>query len=238
MINLHQTVNYQGRSYQVGEIINKFRQSWTINGNPSVYQPISNQITELKQIIKESVTKAYKPSVNRALKLHQDNETREQHKQIETNKKLAKDKCQGILEEELYNLVKSPIYPANLQNFLNLEKVITEHISRVFKEEFGITNYTYGNAQKWFTISLKYLLSSSNLPQQCNKLFLVAPAPIDRIVINKAHKMFKIKKPSTSWSKIDDFNEIRDFELSLAIHAKQNNFISPLIWEILTWSVN
>ena len=67
---------------------------------------------------------------------------------------------------------------------------------------------------------------------------MVVSSPIDSIVIDRAHKMLKVKKPSSSWSNIDDFNEIKNFEISLRDKANEKGFASPLIWEILTWSAN
>ena len=238
MINRKQVIMYKGRPYTLNQIIEQFRRSWTIDGSAGDYQPIPNHIKDLKDIIKYAVEKAYLPSMRRAISIHSDNETPEEYKQIENSKKLARGKCEMILQDELLKLFTCHNLYNTLESFLDFEKEVTEHIRRVFTEEFDISNYTYGNAQKWLTIAIKYALSSSNLSSSYDDLFLVVAAPIDSIVIKRAYKMFKVKKPSTSWSNIDDFKTIKDFEISLKDKASTNGFVSPLIWEILTWSVN
>lgn len=238
MINPKQVIMYEGRPYRVDQIIHRFRKNWTVNGNPSDYQPVPNHIKDLKEIIKYSVDKAYLPSMRRAIKIHQDNETREAYKKIEERKNLAKDKCEHILNDELADFFGSYIFSKTLEEFLIFEERVCEHIRRVFVEEYDISGYTWGNAQKWLTIAIKYVLSSSNLPGYFDDLFMVVSSPIDSIVINRAHKMFNVKKPSSSWSNIDDFDEIKNFEISLRDKAVVNGFVSPLIWEILTWSAN
>lgn len=238
MINNNQIIMYEGRPYKVDQIIHRFRKNWTVNGNPNDYQPIPTNITDLKEIIKYAVDKAYQPSMRRAILIHPDNETPEERKDIEKRKNLAKGKCEYILNDELLNFFNSYTYPKTLEEFLKFEERVCEHIRRVFREEHNISDYTWGNAQKWLTISIKYVLSSSNLSARFDDLFMVVSAPIDSIVIDRAHKMFEVKKPSSSWSNLDDFKEIKTFEISLRDKAELNGFVSPLIWEILTWRVD
>lgn len=238
MINRKQEIMYKGRTYKVDQIINEFRKNWTIDGNAGEYQPIPNSIKDLKEIIKYAVKKAYLPSMRRAISLHSSNETPEEYRQIEKNKKLAFGKCEYILNYELLDLLNSYVFPKTLEEFLKFEERVCEHLRRVFVEEYNISDYTWGNAQKWLTIAIKYVLSSSNLPSHFDDLFMVVSSPIDSIVINRAYKMFKVKKPASSWSNIDDFKSIQDFEVSLRDNVNSNGFVSPLIWEILTWSVN
>lgn len=238
MINRNQVIMYECRPFEVDQIIYRFRKNWTVNGNPNDYQPVPNNIKDLKEIIKYSVDKAYQPSMRRAILIHPDNETPEERREIEKRKNLAKGKCEHILIDELTEFFNSCSFPKTLEEFLKFEETVCEHIRRVFKEEFDISDYTWGNAQKWLTISIKYVLSSSNLLGYFDDLFMVVSSPIDSIVIDRAHKMLKVKKPSSSWSNIDDFNEIKNFEISLRDKANEKGFVSPLIWEILTWSAN
>lgn len=78
-----------------------------------------------------------------------------------------------------------------------------EQIRTIYKQKY-IDDYTYGNAQKWVNMSIKYyiaLLSNENLP--CESLMKIPAFPVDGIMINHIKRNLKISFPC-AWSKCDN----------------------------------
>ena len=102
---------------------------------------------------------------------------------------------------------------------------------RKIHKNYGLTQYTYGNAQKWVAMSIKYYLVAKyhNTPYAlCNDVLADVVFPIDRIMINKIHSgivvagnnspiSISVSSPSPypSWSKCDCKQKFIDYILAV-----------------------
>lgn len=97
--------------------------------------------------------------------------------------------------------------------------------------------YTYGQAQKWVNMTMKYLLILNYKPVETiiDKLHI----PLDSIIIEKAldPKHPLVKKDTLgknfSWSRIIDYNHYMKIQEDLK--SSLSNRI-PILWEFNTWN--
>ncbi|MBO4499732.1 MAG: hypothetical protein J5732_05710 [Bacteroidaceae bacterium] len=97
--------------------------------------------------------------------------------------------------------------------------------------------YTYGQAQKWVNMTMKYLLVIKYEPVEAiiEKLHI----PLDSIIIKKAldskHPLVKVETlgDGFSWSRISDYN--RYMKIQKDFKSNLNNEI-PILWEFDTWN--
>ena len=89
---------------------------------------------------------------------------------------------------------------------------------------------TYGQAQKWLNMTIKYLYCLQY--NKFKKAFHYLHVPIDNRIIKSAYKDFKIAKPVESWSKWNK-EEYTNYQEKLikAIGDKKD----PLRWEFTAW---
>lgn len=114
----------------------------------------------------------------------------------------------------------------------------------------GLTQYTYGNAQKWVAMSIKYYLVAKyhNTPNAlCNDVLADVVFPIDRIMINKIQSGKVVAgtgsnisisvnnpPPSPSWSKCDCKQKFIDY-----IDAVKNELIKfPTQDKLIEFEIN
>jgi hypothetical protein len=95
-------------------------------------------------------------------------------------------------------------------------------LKKHYAEKIGSSSrirITYGQAQKWLNMTMKYCWVCGNDPQ-LGPWFAVAHMPIDRIIIEaiKAEKV-SARLPRVAWSKWDDENEYKDLQTALRHHA-------------------
>ena len=65
------------------------------------------------------------------------------------------------LKKDFINALKIFLNANKTFNFEQWERDLAKHIRTQFIDA-GMTDYTYGNAQKWINMSIKYLFSSKN----------------------------------------------------------------------------
>lgn len=96
----------------------------------------------------------------------------------------------------------------------------------------GVATLTYGQAQKWVNMTIKYLYLLSADPFE--KEFSFLHIPIDRYVIDAAKKL-GVKKPGVAWSALND-DGYKNYQQALrtAIQKKYPN-TAPLRWEFGSW---
>lgn len=94
-------------------------------------------------------------------------------------------------------------------------------------------NLTYGQAQKWINMTIKYLyvLGVENF----ENVFQFLHIPVDNYIINKAKKLFNIKKPILPRSRWNDYdNQYLKYQKELRSKIKD---YSPLRWEFKNWII-
>lgn len=205
--------------------IENWRESWKTKKTEKLLsiKEISNQ----DEIIKESIKRAYSPSVqNTALK---------QGKYGPKKLQALKEICEPVMFEYFVKIVNNK--ELDEQIFEKWEKNLADKIRSIYLEN-EIALYTYGNAQKWINMAIKYMFSSDKTNPN-DMLYQVCYLPIDRIIQDKAYKELGVKKLPVAWSKCDDWNEIQSYQkrIKKAIIEK-TNYDSRLWWECNAWTVN
>lgn len=112
-----------------------------------------------------------------------------------------------------------------------------EHACLVVIDSFrdGINILTYGQAQKWLNMFMKYLfLLDNNFPSSIIPFLHV---PIDNVILDVAKTDLGINRPPKAWSKWD-FLEYVDFQMTLRkkISSKYSGLVTPFEWEFKHWN--
>lgn len=98
-------------------------------------------------------------------------------------------------------------------------------------EEHGI-KLTYGQAQKWLNMTIKYLymLQVYSFDRVINCLHI----PVDKYILEVVEKELGIKRPVDAWSRWDNYKEYEDYQKAIREELKKRKY-SPLIWEFENW---
>ena len=91
--------------------------------------------------------------------------------------------------------------------------------------------FTYGQAQKWVNMSLKYLYMMGF--DDMSHVEQVIHVPVDSLIIDAANDL-GVRWPSTSWSKLDNYPEYLTFQKKLR-KIIQGSTERPLVWENHAW---
>ena len=191
--------------------------------------------------ISDAVNKAYAPSVVRALYKN--------GKLIGFNgntkgKTEARKKATDIIVSYLSYVEKYNSLPPNYSIW-----DLWDEIRNVYYD-CGITWYTYGNAQKWVGMAIKYYLVNKyrNTPNAlCNHALADVVFPIDRIMINKIQSGIVVAgngsnisisvnnpPPKPSWSQCDNKKTFIDY-----IDAVKNQLIKfPTQDKLIEFEIN
>lgn len=182
-------------------------------------------ITDEIKLIEEAVNRAYAPSVqNTALK---------KGKYGSLSLKGPRIACAKILVEDLIKIWDKR-KTITREEYNKWEKETATLIRQVYRDA-GINLYTYGNAQKWINMAIKYIFSSDRVDPNW-ELFKVCYLPIDREIQNNAYKCLKCRKLPMSWSKCDDWDKIVDYEERIEKEIiKNTDYKTRLWWECNTW---
>lgn len=91
--------------------------------------------------------------------------------------------------------------------------------------------FTYGQAQKWVNMTLKYLYILG--AYSFDDIFEFLHPPIDNYILTAATEEFGIPRISVAWSKWDDYKGYLDYQKKL--RAKMDGRV-PLRWEFGAWA--
>lgn len=107
-----------------------------------------------------------------------------------------------------------------------------EVCENIIKKYNGVATLTYGQAQKWVNMTIKYLYLLS--AESFEKEFSFLHIPIDRYVIDAAKKL-GVKKPGVAWSALEE-GQYKAYQQALrtAIQKEDPN-TAPLRWEFRSW---
>lgn len=180
----------------------------------------SGKVKEHESLAQAAARLSYKASVRRALKYKDDQE----RTWGEFNRINAAHFLAGFLEDA------------------NFSPERCEYIIRRIKMEFGnIEDYTYGNAQKWVNIAIKYfIILNQFIPEK--RVIDVDHAistyrffPVDAIMIKHAKSDFGIPFEARSWSNCDDLDCFRAYwdQVEAAAQSRFNH--SAFTWETLSY---
>ncbi len=120
-----------------------------------------------------------------------------------TDNEEIRKKCSSYLEREIICLLNVP--SISQDKFDDIHKKICDGMKNIY----GTFNFTYGQAQKWINMTLKYyyLLDREKTKNAVGYFHI----PIDNIVIEKISK-FNPPKIETRWSKLNDYSKYLEFQ--------------------------
>lgn len=96
--------------------------------------------------------------------------------------------------------------------------------------------FTFGHAQKWINMTLKYLFIHD--AWDLSKVFDYLHIPIDTYIFAAVEKQLHINRPCAVWSKITDYCVYLDYQQSIR-EKLQNHLqsVAPLRWEFSNWLI-
>ena len=103
---------------------------------------------------------------------------------------------------------------------------VCKNIKLLYNEK-GI-EFTYGQAQKWVNMTIKYLYILND--HTFDNIFDFLHIPVDNYILDIANKNFEIDKPKKPWSKWDE-EQYRNYQNEIKSKIK----IAPLLWEFDNW---
>lgn len=130
-----------------------------------------------------------------------------------------------ILRERIAGLLASSV---DQNSYDRWHKAVCDELVGYFSPlDIG---FTYGHAQKWINMTMKYLyiLDEANF----SDIFDFLHIPIDSIIIDLAATELSVSKPKFVWSKIPDYDSYFDYQIKLRENIRD---MSPMRWELKAW---
>lgn len=94
--------------------------------------------------------------------------------------------------------------------------------------------FTYGQAQKWVNMTIKYLYMLND--HTFDNVFDFLHVPVDNYIFKAVKDELKIKKPTKkSWSRWNNYKEYKEYQNDIRKQLKEEKYISPLRWEFENW---
>ena len=212
------------------QIVNIFRVNWHSQGGRGKRVALLNSCRNIDEVFREASVRSCGASTQRAL-----------HNPNKINLNPIKTRC--------YPLVKDALRDVYYRDTLTRDEFIEweYNIATLIRTEFrnaGVDDYTYGNAQKWINLAIKYVLSS-NLCDINRPLFKVCFFPLDRIIQIKLHKILSVDylrqnngeiHQVASWGNCDNWDYIVEYQNNAKAAITNAGYYSPLFWEIINWN--
>lgn len=147
------------------------------------------------------------------------------------------DEIRKSLRIDVIDLIRNAI--CELKHYKNISQQVFDawhyDLSKKIKEKYleRSISLTFGQAQKWINMTLKYLHVLDN--RYLGDIFQYCHVPLDNYVLDISERMFGINKPQVPWSKWDDYNkQYLKYQMSLREAIKDE---SPLKWEFQAWMI-
>jgi hypothetical protein len=195
-------------------LINTWRRNWKTQ---TKYLAIVG-CDSTNEAIKVAVKKAHSPSVARALKTEG----------VSTS--TARNEVANYLEPKIADVLKRDSF--TFEEYDEWASDVCTSIRGIYRDH-GITDYTFGNAQKLLNMAIKYVLSADNIDPTL-PIFKVAHIPVDRVIMKIAKNKLNVRPMETAWSQTDDLGEIISYQRRFRAAIPAN--YSPVTWECENWS--
>lgn len=146
---------------------------------------------------------------------------------------LSTDEIRLELREKVNNVFENEIKKLIENNITSQEEFDTWHcdVCKMIKSFYlneGI-EFTYGQAQKWINMTIKYLyilkVYSFDSVLQCLHI------PVDNYILEVADKKHGIDAPTTAWSRWDNYDEYLKYQNDI----REKICTEPLRWEFENW---
>lgn len=140
-----------------------------------------------------------------------------------------KDSVKAVITQNIDGLISVHSQKDFDQKHKNLcEKIIeTANFQKVLAADF-----TYGQAQKWLNMTLKYMLLMGFWNDKLQPIIGFLHVPVDNYITTAAKKNFGISITSKAWSKWDR-DEYIDFQTRIC--NALDGVETPIEWENHTW---
>ena len=138
-----------------------------------------------------------------------------------------REKVNSVLEEEIKRLTVESI--TNQETFDAWHYNVSDKIKSIYVDA-GI-KFTYGHAQKWINMTIKYLYMLG--VNSFEDVFEYLHIPLDNYVFDVAKTELNIPRPKTAWSSWDDYDGLY-LNYQKLIRQKMD-CVTPLRWEFRYW---
>ena len=138
-----------------------------------------------------------------------------------------------IFKEEIPIINESSI--ANQEKFDKWHEQLCKNIKVLYNKK-GI-EFTYGQAQKWVNMTIKYLYMLEVEGYTFDSVFEYLHIPIDKYIFEVVEKKLEIKRPVDAWSRWDKYEEYLKYQKDIRerIEKDKNIDVPPLLWEFKNW---
>lgn len=138
-----------------------------------------------------------------------------------------------IFKEEIPIINEGSI--ANQEKFDKWHEQLCKNIKVLYNKK-GI-EFTYGQAQKWVNMTIKYLYMLEVEGYTFDSVFEYLHIPIDKYIFEVVEKKLEIKRPVDAWSRWDKYEEYLKYQKDIRerIEKDKNIDVSPLLWEFKNW---
>lgn len=139
-----------------------------------------------------------------------------------------REKVNNVFENEIKKLIGNNI--TNQKEFDAWHCDVCKTIKSFYLNE-GI-EFTYGQAQKWINMTIKYLyiLKVYSFDNVLKYLHI----PVDNYIFDAVEKELEIDRPKEAWSRWDNDEEYKDYQKNIRKELKRKKFV-PLRWEFENW---
>ena len=204
--------------------ISDFRSNWKSTGGKRDFLVKFQERVSQFGVYKAAAMSAVGASNQRALKLNGN-----------THLPIAKEQCYDLIAKSLQELFSRSA--VTVEDFSNWEYTLATEIRKIHKD-LNIDDYTYGNAQKWINLSIKYVLWYDQTDYR-HDVFKNGYFPIDNIIQTKICQASKRSKnrvmPIGSWGQCDDWIQIKNFQNEARDYIIAEGWYSPIVWEVSHW---
>lgn len=133
----------------------------------------------------------------------------------------------SIIRESVAELLDSKC--KSQDEFDKWHKKTTEKIRDWYRKKE--VDFTYGHAQKWLNMALKYLYTLGACDfKELTRFF---HPPLDNYILQAAKKMLGINKPHDAWSTWDDYSDYLNYQKQLRDKIDGQSLFR---WEFHTWN--
>lgn len=136
-------------------------------------------------------------------------------------KKEVKEKLKDEIKDNLNKI-------SSQEEFDDWHEKVCDQIKEIYKEK-GIT-LTYGQAQKWINMTIKYLYVLE--AKTFDGVFEYLHVPIDNYVLDIAKEELGVERIKEAWSKLDVYEEYLKYQENI---KEKIGEIAPLRWEFRNW---
>lgn len=140
---------------------------------------------------------------------------------------MLRRKVNSIFAEELSKLSLKEI--PNQDSFDSWHQNVSNQMRKIYLDNGGV--FTYGHAQKWLNMTIKYLymLEATSF----DEVFEYLHVPLDNYVFDIASSNLGLERPKQPWSRWDDYDH-QYLAYQKAIRERISEG-SPLRWEFRYW---